>query len=284
MTAPVLEAEVLCRVGGELLEGPCWDAGGGRLLCVDIFRSERLTYEWATGEVSRAPGGDWCSAWIPRRGGGSLVATLTAILLLDAAGAVEASVALEPDRPENRSNDAKCDPRGRLWVGTMAFDEKGPTGALYRLDGGTPERVIGDVTIGNGLGWSPDARRMYYIDSPTRRVDVLDYDVERGAPCNRRPLADVSAFDGVPDGLAVDAEGFVWVAFYGGAAVRRFSPDGAHVATIALPVARPTSCAFAGERLERLAITTATAPDGTGGDLYVCDPGVAGLAVSAYAG
>jgi len=284
VTPPVLRTELLAEAGGELLEGPCWDAGRARLLVVDILRSERVTYDWGTGDVSRGSGGDMPSAWIPRRGGGSVVATRAAILLLDGDGAVERSIPFEADRPENRANDARCDPRGRLWAGTMALEEKEPTGALYRLDGGPPERVIGDATISNGLGWSPDARRMYYIDSPTRRVDVLDYDLDAGVPRDRRALADVSAFDGVPDGLAVDAEGGVWVAFFDGGAVRRFSPGGEHVATIALPAARPTSCAFAGPGLDRLVITTARAPDRTGGDLYVCDPGVRGLAVSAYAG
>jgi len=204
VTPPVLRTELLAEAGGELLEGPCWDAGRARLLVVDILRSERVTYDWGTGDVSRGSGGDMPSAWIPRRGGGSVVATRAAILLLDGDGAVERSIPFEADRPENRANDARCDPRGRLWAGTMALEEKEPTGALYRLDGGPPERVIGDATISNGLGWSPDARRMYYIDSPTRRVDVLDYDLDAGVPRDRRALADVSAFDGVPDGLAVE--------------------------------------------------------------------------------
>jgi len=283
VTPTVLAAELLCDVGGELLEGPSWERRREQLLFVDILRSERLTYDWRTAEVTRAPGGDMCSAWLPREGGGSVVATRAALLLLDETAALERSIALEADRPENRANDAKCDPSGRLWAGTMALEEKEPTGSLYRLDGGPPERVIGDVTISNGLG-TPGARRMYYVDSPTRRVDVLDYDADRGEPSGRRPLADVSGFDGVPDGLAVDGEGCVWVAFFDGGAVRRLSPAGEHLATIALPAARPTSCAFAGAGLDRLVITTAAAPDGTGGDLYVCDPGVPGLAVAAYAG
>jgi sugar lactone lactonase YvrE len=284
VTPPVLHAEPLRDVGGELLEGPSWEPGRERLLFVDILRSERLTYDWRTAEVTRVPGGDMCSAWIPRRGGGSVVATRDALVLLDHAGAVEGTIGLEADRPENRANDAKCDPRGRLWVGTMALEEKEPTGALYRIDGGAPDRVIAGATIANGLGWSPDERRMYWIDSPTREVAVLEYDADRGEPTDRRVLVDVSAFDGVPDGMSVDAEGCVWVAFYGGGAVRRFSPTGEHLATVSVPAARTTSCAFAGPGLDRLVITTAAAPDGTGGDLFVCDPGVPGLAVPAYEG
>jgi sugar lactone lactonase YvrE len=273
-----LRAELVCRVGGELLEGPCWD--DGRLLLVDILRGERLALPWPGGELVRVREGEACSAWIPRRGGGSVLACRGGVRLLDRDGALERTIAIEADRPGNRSNDAKCDPRGRLWVGTMADAGDVPDGALYRLDGAGITRVLHRVTISNGLGWSPDGARMYYVDSPTRRIDVLDYDVATGEASDRRPLADVGDLEGVPDGLAVDAEGCLWVAFHDGAAVHRIAPDGERLASIAVPAARPTSCAFVPGGL---AITTAAAPDGTGGDLYLCDVGVAGLPVGAYA-
>jgi sugar lactone lactonase YvrE len=280
-----LGARLLCRVGGRLLEGPAWDAARGRLLFVDILGSELLSWAWSPAELERTPMAETCSAWIPREGGGSLVACRDGVHLLDGSGGTETVVPIEADRPSNRSNDAKCDPAGRLWIGTMADDEGACEGALYRMDReGRVRQMISPVSISNGLGWSPDGSRMYYIDSPTRRIDVFDYDLAAGGPSTRRLFVDVSALPGVPDGLAVDSEGCLWVAFWDGGAVHRFGPDGTRVAQLKLPAKRPTSCAFVSDALDQLVITTAAAPDGSGGDIYVCDAGVTGLPVSAYRG
>jgi hypothetical protein len=136
-------------------------------------------------------------------------------------------VDIESERQWTRTNDAKCDPAGRLWVGTMADNDRAGAGSLYRVDQDLERTtVVEGVTISNGLGWSPDQTTMYYIDSPTRRVDVFDYDVAIGEASNRRPFIDTSAVAGLPDGLSVDAEGGIWVAFYGGGTVVRFMPDG----------------------------------------------------------
>lgn len=278
-------AQLLCEVGGQLLEGPAWDAERGRLLFVDILRAQLVSCAWPPGELTCVPMDVTCSAWVPRRGGGSAVVCRDGVHLLDAAGGLEGIVEIEADRPGNRSNDAKCDPSGRLWMGTMADDETACAGALYRLDGERPvRRVVSPVSISNGLGWSPGGSRMYYVDSPTRRIDMFDYDTGSGEAAYRRLFADVSALAGIPDGLAVDSEGCLWVAFYNGGAVHRFAPDGTLIAQLPVPSARPTSCAFVAGKLDMLVITTAAAPDGTGGDLYLCDPGVTGLAVPAYRG
>jgi sugar lactone lactonase YvrE len=278
-----LGARLLCAVGGRLLEGPAWDAARGRLLFVDILAAELLSCAWPPSELTRVPMSQTCSAWVPREGGGSAVACRDGVHLLGADGGAEAVLEIEADRPTNRSNDAKCDPAGRLWVGTMADDETACAGALYRLDrGGQVRMVISPVSISNGLGWSPDGSLMYYVDSPTRRVDVFDYDLDSGRAASRRLFVDVSGLPGVPDGLTVDSEGCLWVAFYGGGAVHRFAPDGARIAQLAVPALRPTSCAFASEALDQLVITTAVAPDGSGGDLYVCDAGVTGLPAAEY--
>lgn len=143
--------------------------------------------------------------------------------------------------------------------------------------------MISEVTIWNGLGWSPDGSRTYYIDSPTRRVDVLDYDVATGAATGRRPLVSCEDVDGVPDGMAVDAEGHLWVAFFGGGVVRRYDPEGGLVTEVALPAAQITSCAFGGDGLDELYITSAarglSATDFAephAGAVFRCDPGVRG--------
>jgi sugar lactone lactonase YvrE len=195
------------------------------------------------------------------------------------------ALVIEPDRPGNRANDAKCDPAGRLWLGTMAYDEEPGAGSLYRVDADLAlTRVLDALTISNGLGWSPDGSRMYFVDSPTRRVDVLDYALEDGTASARRPFVDASPFAGLPDGLAVDGEGCVWMAMYGGAAVHRFSPEGVLLETVGLPVEKPTSCCFAGPALDRLVITSARDDQGAGGDLFVVDAGVTGSPTVAFAG
>jgi sugar lactone lactonase YvrE len=277
--------ERLADIGGQLLEGPCWDAGAARVLLVDIKGRQLLAHDWASAELRRIDVDVPCSAWLLRASGGTVAAGRAGLRAVGPDGLGELLVEIEADVPGNRSNDAKCDPAGRLWYGTMAEDEKEGAGSLYRIDADHGvTAVLTGVTISNGLGWSPDGGRMYYVDSPTRRVDVLDYDVEAGHAENRRPLVDVSFVAGVPDGLAVDSEGGLWVAFHDGHVVCRFGPDGTHDETLRMPAARPTSCAFAGTGLDRLVITTAAAPDGSGGDLYVCETGVSGAPIPAFAG
>jgi sugar lactone lactonase YvrE len=154
-----------------------------------------------------------------------------------------------------RSNDAKADPRGRLWHGTMAYDEGDARGALYRLDtAGETKLMVSGVTVSNGMGWSPDGKTMYYIDSPTKRVDAFAFDLDTGDLGERRPFATVE--QGFPDGMCVDAEGAVWVAVWMGHRVVRFLPDGSLDRVLELPVPKVTSCAFAGPRLDTLIVTT----------------------------
>ena len=136
--------------------------------------------------------------------------------------------------------------------------EAEPVGELYRLDaGGRLNPVVKNVTVSNGLGWSPDGSRMYYADSPLRRVDVFDYDPATGEAFARRAFADLSEAEGVPDGLTVDADGCVWVAMWGGSALRRFTAEGQPDAVLPVPVSQPTSCAFGGSGLADLYITSA---------------------------
>ncbi len=286
-TSRLMIAERLASIGGRLLEGPAWDPALGRVLFVDILGERLHTVDPDTGATTTIEVSDTCTAWIPRRTGGHAIAYRGGVRLTEpgAPGRTVTVVSIEADRPLNRTNDAKCDPAGRLWIGTMADDEADGAGTLYRLEATLECRsVLAPVTISNGLGWSPDATRMYYIDSPTRSIDVLDFDLETGTIGNRRQLVDTRPLAGVPDGLAVDRDGCLWVAFHDGAAVHRFAPDGALTDTVSLPVSRPTSCAFVSPTLSRLVITTAAAPDGTGGDLYALDPGVNGLPVAPFAG
>ena len=283
-----LSAELLSRVGGTLLEGPVWDAAGRQVRFVDILGRRLHALDPAGDNPSSTDVDETVSAWIPWQGGGSALATRTGVRLVRGDVASDPgwlAVPIEADVLANRSNDAKCDPSGRLWVGTMADDESPGAGALYRLESDLGcTRIIDDLTISNGMGWSADGRRMWLVDSPTRRVDELTYEPDAGEAGERRPWVDTSAFPGVPDGLTVDAEDGVWVAMHDGGTVLRFDRHGRHVATVRVPVSRPTSCVFAGPALDRLVITTAVDPGGAGGDVYVCEPGVIGTPTVAFAG
>jgi sugar lactone lactonase YvrE len=200
---------------------------------------------------------------------------------------VEATVAT------TRMNDGKCDSRGRFWGGSMARDESPGAGGLYILDtDGTLRKALEGVGISNGIGWSPDDGKMYYIDSLTNRVDVFDFDASTGEIANRRPFANVPESAGIPDGLCVDAEGFVWVALWGGGAVHRYAPDGSLSRVIKLPVTRPTSVAFGGTDLRDLYITTARCrltdeqakAQPHAGALFRCRPGATGMPPNVYRG
>jgi sugar lactone lactonase YvrE len=202
--------------------------------------------------------------------------------------------AVEADRPGTRFNDGKCDPAGRFWAGTMAYDETPGAGTLYRLDpDGRVEPMLAAVTISNGLAWSLDGRTLYYVDSPTRRVDAFDHDPAGGMLTNRRPFVELGPGEpGVPDGITIDAEGHLWVAFWDGWAVHRYQPDGTLDAVVPDPVARPTSCAFGGVDLADLYVTSASiglspaelAEQPHAGGIFRARPGVPGLAPVPFSG
>ena len=250
------EVEVAVRAEAELGEGPTWDAAAGRLLWLDILRSRVHTYDPVSGRRTVRTTEQHVGAVKPRAGGGLVLNLRDGIGLVDDAGDFR-WLRHEPV-PGRRGNDAAVAPDGSLWAGTMRYDEAKGGGTLSRITGdGAAEVVLDDVTVSNGTGWSPDGRLMYYIDTPTRRIDVFDHDPATGRVSGRRPLATVEDGAGFPDGLTVDADGCVWVALWDGAAVRRYTPSGALDRVVPLPVPRVTACAFGGAGLEDLYITTA---------------------------
>lgn len=285
-----------CRLG----EGPYYDDRTDRVGWVDILGKSVLWRGLGSGQTGALSTPEHVGAAILREGGGLVLCLPAGPVLLDPdgerralAGFAEADRAAgrppAPDGPALRANDAKADPAGRLWLGTMAYDETPGAGALYRLDPGAdrPVRVLDQITISNGLGWSPDGSLMYYVDTHTDRIDVFDYDVGSGRAVARRPFATVADGAGSPDGLCVDAAGGVWVALWGGGAVRRYAPDGSLDRVVPVGTPRVTSCAFAGPELDRLVITTAGAggDDPAAGRTYLHRPGdLVGTPVHRYAG
>jgi sugar lactone lactonase YvrE len=153
----------------------------------------------------------------------------------------------------------------------MSYDETPDAAALYRFDpGGGVERMAGDVTISNGLAWSGDGRTMFFVDTPTRRVDAFDFSVEAGTISNRRTALDLSTTAGFPDGIAIDAEDCLWVAFWGGSAIRRYRADGRFDLEVHVPTTNVTSCAFGGPDLRDLYVTSAR--DGLTPDRIAAEP------------
>jgi sugar lactone lactonase YvrE len=253
-------AEPVGDLRAEHGEGPYWVPEDDCLLWVDIAAG-RLNRTYLPGGETLSSDLGAVSAAFPAVSGGILTAGGSKLVLhlpAERGGQwVTRTIAEVPARQHLRFNDAGVDPAGRVWVGSMHLQESEPVGELYRLDPGGLTPVVKGVTVSNGLGWSPDGARMYYVDSPMHRVDMFDYDPATGEAFQRRRFADLSTFEGVPDGLTVDADGCVWVAMWGGGVLRRFAPTGHQDAAIAVPASQPSSCAFGGPGLADLYVTTA---------------------------
>lgn len=284
-----------CVIPGQdfLGEGPHWDAETGLLHWVDILAPAIISGNPESGTRNVRDMPELVGCVIPRRQGGLVCATETGIKLIDPYGQMHVLCEPESDRPGNRLNDGKCDSRGRLWVGSLAIDTTPGKGALWRIDpDGTASCMADGFHITNGLGWSPDDTCMYVTDSGKRVIWAYDYEAQSGTIGARRVFAELGEGAGVPDGLAVDAEGGVWSAGWDAWNLTRYAPDGRIDRIVPLPVPRPTSVAFGGPGLRTLFITTARirlsaaalADAPLSGSILSIDPGLAGLPVTSFAG
>jgi sugar lactone lactonase YvrE len=287
-------------------EGPVWDAARQRLIWTDlelgIVHAAQADASGTWSESQRWNLARPLAAANPRRHGGLIVAGGIEVFMLDEAGTVAPFAALGADPTVVRLNDAKCDPRGRLWAGTLAFDFT-PRGALYRIDAdGSVHTMLEKLYIANGMAWSPDGSVFYFADSLTQRVDAFDFDVERGTISRRRTFVAIAHGEGGPNGLTVDAEGCVWVAVTGSGRVRRYSPNGALLSTVEIGTPGATSCAFGGadgadlfitslgRRMPEVARTLGLTDEMMNNDgrelggVFVCRPGVTGRAATPFAG
>ena len=276
-------------------EGSLWDSEKKVLYWIDILSSEVYIYDPASGENRVINTCQAVGTVVPRASGGLMVALHNGFAHIDLDTEKLTPIGEDPERdiPANRFNDGKCDPAGRFWAGTMAFDCSENQGALYCLD--TDHSVtqkLEPASISNGIVWTADQKTMYYIDTTLNTVRAYDYDVETGAIGNERVVCTNEGKGGF-DGMAIDVEGTLWIAVYGGWAVKRYDPrSGELLAEYAMPFANVTSCAFGGENLDELYITSACqqmseqelADQPLAGSLVKMDPGVCGVDSPPYAG
>jgi len=251
-------ADILYRHEAYVGEGPVWDPRSGRLVWVDIPNNHVFTTDPADGSTTRRELDRAVGVVLPRAAGGYVAALQDGFYALPDDGPPELIAPVEAENPVTRLNDGEIDPQGRFWAGTMGWHAEPGAGALYRLDpDGSVRRMLDGVTISNGLGWSPDGSTMYYVDTPTLRIDMFDFDAASGDIANRREFVTIRHGGGRPDGLTVDSEGAVWVATWPGYGVHRYLPDGTLDAVIPLPVSNVSSIELGGPDLRDAFITTA---------------------------
>ena len=286
--SPASTAQQLTAPIADHGEGPVWLAATGELGVLDMLAGDVLTVR-ADGSVTRRHVGSVAACIRPRVTRGYIVALERGFALDDGDGSPLRELGQIWANPGVRMNEGGCDPDGRFYCGSMHYDQTPRAGALYRLDtDGTVTTVLTGCGISNGLEWSPDGTRAYYVDSATHRIDIFDYDPSGGLS-GRRPFVTVEEADGTPDGLTVDAEGGVWVALWGGSQVRRYSPQGRLDAIIAVPVRQATACTFGGSRLDQLFITTSRTgltrdDEPQSGAVFTIAAQVAGLPARPYGG
>ncbi len=288
-------AEVCTTEAYFLGEGCRWDEVRGELYWVSLYDGQFFRaradgprvdiiqrYDLGGDVGAVAPCTDRADGWI--------VAKDTSLFRLSEAGELELLVELDAG-DDVRVNDGAADPWGQFWIGTMAHDSAKGRGTLFRYDGAGGVTVVkSGVSISNGIGWSPDRRTMYYVDSGPATIYALHTD-ESGAVSNERTFAQLDADkEGSPDGLCVDAEGGVWVALWGGRSVRRYGPGGEAIAQVAIDTPNPSSCAIGGSNGTTLYVTTAReeltdedlAREPYAGRLFSADVGVTGLVLDTF--
>ena len=283
----MLSIEPVGNIRSQWGEGPIWWQGA--LYFVDIEGHRVHRYDPADGSEKSWDVGQRVGTVVPRESGGLVIAGDHGLLFLDEeTGHLTAIADPEADKPDNRFNDGKCSPDGRFFAGTISLVKKTGDARLYRLDPDlTLHEAFGPVTNSNGIVWSADGATVYYIDTP--RKDVLAFDYEHGHLRNLRSVVSTAHLDASPDGMTLDAEGNLWIAFCHGGCVVSFNPaTGEELRRVELPCLETTACAFGGPDLADLYVTTGihkSVVEAQAGRLFVIRGlGVKGLAANAFAG
>jgi len=303
-----IPVDVVVHTQALIAESPMWDERTGLLHWVDILRGELHRTDPDSGDDRVRRLGTAVGAAAFREAGGLVVAVADGFCEIDGddeeeikriwrmptgSSEVSSEVSTWPNGYGLRMNDGKCDPAGRFWAGTMSVARTPGAGRLYRL--GTDyavTEVLSDVTLSNGLAWSPDAATMYYIDTARRSIDGFDFDLDVGSVRRRRSIVECEEGAGNPDGLTIDSDGCIWVAMAHGSAVRRYTPQGRLDRVVPMPVRKVTSCIFGGSDLGTLFVTSACVglsetemvEEPLAGAVLCCEVGAAGLPAHRFAG
>lgn len=282
-----MKVETAGEIRSKWGEGPIWWEGA--LYYVDIEGHRVIRLDPATGEERCWEVGERVGTVVPREAGGLVIAGDNGFHFLDTESGKLSSIGdPEPDKADNRFNDGKCSPDGRFFAGTISLVKKTGDARLYRLDhDGSIHEVFGPVTNSNGIVWSEDGATVFYIDTP--RKEVLAFDYADGHLSNMRSVIDTSHHEASPDGMTIDADGNLWIAFCHGACVACFSPEsGEELRKVELPCLETTACAFGGPDLANLYVTTGIhkteVEEHAGRLLVVRGLGVKGLPASGFAG
>jgi sugar lactone lactonase YvrE len=289
--------DIACVVSSQDSLGECvlWCPRTRKVWWLDILKPCLQSFDPVSGAHTVYPlPGPNCGCAALRASGGFVLALDNGLHAFDpATGRLTFLFHPEPEPATNRYNDGRCDRSGRFWLGTMDCAIRSPSGSVYRLG---PDRsvlkVLDGISVPNSTAFSPDDRTMYFADTPRHVIWAFDLDIEAGAIANRRVFADLTARKGLPDGSCVDAEGFLWNAEFAGARLVRYAPDGRVDRTVAVPVRSPTCCAFGGDDLGTLYVTSSThehsavdrSAEPMSGGLLALDVGVRGLPEAMYAG
>ena len=291
-----VDVECVFSTKSTIGEGPVWSVKEERLYWVDIPEKKVHAFNPADGSNRTWELPEMVTSVSPRKRGGLILTLRKQVAFFDPAnGKLDIMPDPEEDKPQNRFNDGKCDRQGRLWGGTMGdIDWDHPVGSLYRFD---PDKKLSRMEEGircsNGLGWSPDSKTLYFAESFAYKIHPYDFDPATGRIANRRLFASVDPEGGAfPDGLTVDAEGFVWSAQPMLGCLVRYDPKGVIERIIELPVTRGTSCMFGGKDFDVLYVTTMRATltdeqlaeEPLAGSLLALRPGVKGIAETPFAG
>ncbi|NGP46802.1 SMP-30/gluconolactonase/LRE family protein [Bacillaceae bacterium SIJ1] len=257
----VMTVELLVDAQAALGEGPCWNEKEQKLYWVNILGKSIHRYDPETDKQEAMDVGQMVGAIAPCKDGRVVLAMQDGFFMCDwETQSLEAFGDPESHLPDNRFNDGKCDPAGRFWAGTMRLKEDARGhGALYCLEPSLDiKKKLDNIGTSNGIAWSPDAKKMYYIDTPTQQVVAYDYDIHTGAITNGEAIITIARGAGFPDGMTIDAEGNLWIAHWGGSGISHWNPQtGKQLDFIDVPALNVTSCVFGGPDLKTLYITSA---------------------------
>jgi sugar lactone lactonase YvrE len=288
-----MEVSVLYKANCLLAEGPYWHAERKSFFWVDIEAKILFEYDWKNGSVKKTSIPYRVSMIVQDEQDNIILGVQGGLAAFNLnSGSLTWLINIEKEFPDHRCNDGKCDPDGRLWVGTMDKDCKEGEGSFYCIDEDLRlHKKLDKLSIPNGLAWSLDNKRLYHTDSPSHEIKSYFFETNAGDISLEKTVVKIPDEMGQPDGMTIDEEGMLWIAHWGGSGIYRWNPEnGKLLDKVEVPAQQVTSCVFGGEELDHLVITTAS----TGlseedlkkyplsGSIFITKPGVKGIPANKF--